>query len=268
MALSTSGASGASTRGAGGAGAAGNRATTKAKGSRVSGAGGVGAERGALLPAPSARSASRLDGADSSSAVIRKRAWTSSTGGGAPGRPAGGSGAGAGSRRHVFEDAALALDPRGQLADLAVRCHELDRMPRLLPLRGDLALERAHRHHLDALVPRQLGEPGEKRARFGGARRPSHLAEHGRPRAQLGGHLLLAEADLVGETPALVGGAHPLARQRPPLGELIGQDHEKDEGHRDPRGEERAASSRRALGQHDADREELVAAGRRDGRPA
>ena len=112
-------------------------------------------------------------------------------------------------------------------------------MPRFLPLRGDLALERAHRHHLDALVPRQLGEPGEEGARIGGARRPSHLAEHGRPRAQLGGHLLLAEPDLVGETPALVGGAHPLARQRPPLGELIGQEHEKDEGHRDPRGEER-----------------------------
>ena len=46
---------------------------------------------------------------------------------------------------------------------------------------------------------------------------------------------------LVGEPPTLLGGAHALARQRAPLGELIGQEHEKDEGHRDPRDEEHAA---------------------------
>ena len=91
---------------------------------------------------------------------------------------------------------------------------------------------------LTRLSPASVGKPGEEGTGIGGARRPSHLAEHGRLRAQLGGHLLLAEADLVGEAPALVGGAHPLARQRPPLGELIGEEHEKDEGHRDPRGEE------------------------------
>ena len=146
MALSASGASGASTRGAaGGAGAAGGRATAKAKGSRASGAGGVGAERGAAL-ARAERALGETLGRRGQLERGHPKARVDLVDGRRRPRATGRRQRG-GSRleANVFQDAALALDPRGQLADLAVRCHDLDRMPRLLPLRGDLALERTHR---------------------------------------------------------------------------------------------------------------------------
>src|SRR5262249_44437224 len=100
--------------------------------------------------------------------------------------------------------------------------------------------EGADGDHLDALVPRQLGEAGEKVSRIAGAHGPSHVAKHGSARAQLRGHLLLAEPDLLGEAAALVRGPRAVAHEGPPLRELVGEEGDEDEGHGDPGDDERA----------------------------